>query len=177
MCYNCAMSVSIKPYSEVLAHHFADEKERLRNILGADVLIEHVGSSAVGIGGKNIIDILVGVKDTNEMSRVRDILAKNGYFEGNDSHVDRIFMASSEGETGEGDFHIHICPVGSETYANFIVLRDFLRTHPEKAQEYFVKKEEFAKLVGFDRKKYKALKSEYVDELIREARASLVKID
>ena len=170
MCYNCAMSVSIKPYSEVLAQRFADEQERLRNILGAGVLIEHVGSSAVGIGGKNIIDILVGVKDTNEMARVRDILAKNGYFEGNDSHEDRIFMASSEGETGEGDFHIHICPVGSETYANFIVLRDFLRAHPEKAQEYFTKKEELAKLAEFDRKKYKALKSKYVDKLVMEAK-------
>ena len=42
-CYNCAMSVSIKPYSEVLAHRFADEKERLSNILGTDVSVEHVG--------------------------------------------------------------------------------------------------------------------------------------
>ena len=30
------------------------EKERLRKVLGDDVIIEHVGSSAVGIGGKNI---------------------------------------------------------------------------------------------------------------------------
>lgn len=164
------MSVSIKPYSNDLAQRFAVEKERLKDLLGADVSIEHVGSSAVGIGGKNIIDILIGVRDVEEMQKVRDVLGKNGYFEGNDSHDERIFMASSEGETGEGDFHVHICLTNSETYTDFIVLRDFLRENQEKAQEYLMKKQEFAKKAGFDRKTYKALKSEYVTELIKEAK-------
>ena len=53
------MSVSIKGYHEELKERFENEKERLRWVLGDDVLIEHVGSSAVGIGGKNIVDILV----------------------------------------------------------------------------------------------------------------------
>ena len=164
------MSVSIKPYSDSLAQRFRVEKRRLGDILGVNIPIEHVGSSAVGIGGKNIIDILVGANDIKEMLQIRDILAKNGYFEGNDSHEDRVFMASSEGETGEGDLHVHICLINSETYNNFIVLRDFLRANPKKAQEYLLKKQEFAKMANYDRKKYKALKSEYMVKLLKGAK-------
>ena len=53
------MSVEIKEYNEELKRRFEVEKERLKRVLGSDVVIEHVGSSAVGIGGKNIVDSLL----------------------------------------------------------------------------------------------------------------------
>lgn len=104
------------------------------------------------------------------MISIKNILIKNGYFERNDSHEDRIFLASTQEETGEGDFHIHICPVEEESYKNFIVLRDFLRNNPKKAQEYLNKKREFVKEADFDRRKYKNLKSAYVSKLLIEAK-------
>lgn len=164
------MSVIINPYSDELARRFETEEKRLRVILGNDVSIEHVGSSAVGIGGKNIVDILIGVKGAEEMDSTRDKLVKNGYYEGNDSHEDRIFMASRKEETGEGDCHIHICLIGSEVYSDFLRLRDYLRANPEIAKEYLEMKQLFAERAGFDRKKYKALKSEYVAGLLKKAR-------
>lgn len=160
----------INPYSDELARRFETEEKRLRVILGNDVSIEHVGSSAVGIGGKNIVDILIGVKGAEEMDSTRDKLVKNGYYEGNDSHEDRIFMASRKEETGEGDCHIHICLIGSEVYSDFLRLRDYLRANPEIAKEYLEMKQLFAERAGFDRKKYKALKSEYVAGLLKKAR-------
>lgn len=169
------MSVEIKEYNEELKCRFEVEKERLKRVLGSDVVIEHVGSSAVGIGGKNIVDILVGVKATEEMEPVRDLLSWAGYREGHDTHPDRIFMAfrknddDTDRETGEGDLHVHIVVVGSSEYNNMLALRDYLRTHPEKAQEYFEMKKVFAREAGYDRKKYKALKAEYVKNLISEA--------
>ena len=168
------MTVKINKYFTDLAERFESEKSRIRNFLPGYVKIEHVGSSAVGIGGKNIVDILVGVKDADEMVRVRDILTKNGYFERNDSHADRIFLATSLEETGEGDFHVHICPVNENSYKDFIILRDYLRRNPKEAEKYFEKKYEFAKLAGFDRKKYKALKSVYVTELLEKARKRIL---
>ena len=163
------MSVVINPYSDELVKRFESEKNRLDVFLDR-VTIEHIGSSAVGIGGKNIVDILVGVNNADDLLTVRDLLAENGYFEGNDSHGDRIFMASSKNETGEGDFHIHICLVDSDTYNDFIRLRNYLRANPKKAQEYLSIKHKIANEVGFDRKKYKALKSEYVSRLLKEAK-------
>ncbi len=162
--------VVINNYSDELKQHFINEKVRLSSFLPKGVKIDHVGSSAVGIGGKNIVDILIGVSDQTEMKVARDILIKNGYFEGNDNHDDRIFLASRKEETGEGDFHIHICPVLKDSYNDFIVLRDYLIANPNKAKEYLEKKHEFAKKAGFDRKKYKTLKSKYVSQLLLDAK-------
>ena len=164
------MSVTINEYTDTLKRRFDEEKARLEKILPSEAVISHVGSSAVGIGGKNIVDILIGVGKAEEMPAVRDILVQNGYFEGHDSHEDRIFLASNESETGEGDFHIHICPIDTDVYKDFIVLRDYLIKYPEVAAEYLEKKYEFAAEAGYDRKKYKALKSEYVSKLLEEAK-------
>ena len=162
------MSVVISEYKDTLLKRFKSEKQRLLSFLPDTIIIEHVGSSAVGIGGKNIIDILIGVSGRDEMLRVRDILKANGYFEGHDSHDDRIFLASNENETGYGDFHIHICPTTSNSYKDFILLRDFLISNPEKSKEYYNKKIEFANKAGFDRQKYKTLKSQYLTKLLSE---------
>ncbi|MBR5046481.1 GrpB family protein [Candidatus Saccharibacteria bacterium] len=170
------MSVDIKEYNIELKERFNAEVKRLREILGSDVVIEHVGSSAVGIGGKNIVDILVGVGSTDRMAVVRDLLASAGYREGHDTHPDRIFMAwrkdddGVDRETGEGDYHVHIVVKDSEECLNMLKLRDYLRAHPEEAQEYFKMKLEFAREAGYDRKKYKALKSVYVKELLERAK-------
>ena len=149
------------------------EKQRLLSFLPDTLIVEHVGSSAVGIGGKNIIDILIGVSDQNKMLMVRDILKENGYFEGHDSHGDRIFLASSKNETGDGDFHIHICPITCNSYKGFILLRDFLISNPEKGKEYYNKKIEFANKAGFNRQKYKTLKSQYLTKLLSEIKTNL----
>ena len=169
------MSVNINAYNDSLRWKFEVEARRIRAVLGGGVSIEHVGSSAVGIGGKNIVDVLVGVRDTSEMERARDLLVGLGYREGHDSHPERIFMAwrknddGTDRETGEGDYHVHISVEGSEEYLNFIRLRDYLRAHRDEALEYEQMKSVFAEKARYDRKKYKALKSEYVKELIGRA--------
>ena len=159
------LSVEIKDYNEELVSRFEAEAERLGRILGEEVLIEHVGSSAVGIGGKNIVDILVGVESAEEMNRVRDLLTTLGYREGHDTHPERIFMAwrkdddGVDRETGEGDLHVHIVVKGSEECLNMLRLRDYLRGHPEKAREYFEMKSVFAREAGYDRKNIRHLKA------------------
>lgn len=167
------MSVVISEYKDTLLKRFISEKQRLLSFLPDTLIVEHVGSSAVGIGGKNIIDILIGVSDKDEMLRVRDILKANGYFEVHDSHDDRIFLASSENETGDGDFHIHICPITSNSYKDFILLRDFLISNPEKSKEYYNKKIELANKAGFNRQKYKTLKSQYLTKVLSEIKTNL----
>ena len=175
------MSVTIKQYNNELKLRFEAEAKRLREVLGPDVMIEHVGSSAVGIGGKNIVDILVGVRNDGEMIPVRDLLASVGYREGHDTHPDRIFMAwrandnGVDRETGEGDIHVHIVVAGSEECTNMLKLRDYLKAHPEEAQKYFEMKSVLAREAGYDRKKYEALKSVYVKELLERAKGNIKK--
>lgn len=164
------MSVILKEYSPELVKLFEQERNRLSKLMPANIIFEHVGSSAAYIGGKNIIDILIGVPERKDLIFIKNILIRNGYIEGNDNHEDRIFLANTDKESGEGDFHIHIYPIYEESYRDFIILRNFLRENPDKAQEYYKKKLEFSKKANYDRKKYKALKSIYVSELLNEAR-------
>ena len=133
------MTVEINEYRGELAERFEQEAQRIREFLPEGATIEHVGSTAVGIGGKNIVDILVGVNDEMEMKEAQEVLTIHGYFAGRDKHAGRIFMASSEEETGEGDFHIHICLKESDMYKDMVILRDYLRKNREVAQEYLKK--------------------------------------
>ena len=63
------------------------EVERLlKEKLDMSVPISHVGSTAIpDMYGKNIIDILVGAKDTLEFEKIYKILVKIGYFPGTTS--------------------------------------------------------------------------------------------
>ena len=136
-------------------------------MIGEEPVIEHAGSTAVGIGGKNIVDILIGAKNQSQIEKIRDVLLKNGYYSGMNHHPNRIFLASRKEETGEGDFHIHLCLKDSEEFQNFILIRNYLLKHPEEAKRYFEKKKEFAKEASYDRERYKKLKSQYVNEILK----------
>ena len=74
------MSVIIKEYSTKLIERFIQEKCRLSKLLPINIKIEHVGSSAVFIGGKNIIDILIGVPKHEDMISIKNILIKKWIF-------------------------------------------------------------------------------------------------
>ncbi len=164
------MVLSIGNYSKNLKRQFDQEKDRLKTLIGEEPTIEHIGSTAVGIGGKNIIDILIGVKQQSQIEKIKNILMENGYFAGFNNHPNRIFLASSEEETSEGDFHIHLCLKDSEEYQNFILIRDYLLGNPGEASRYFEKKNEFAKDTKYNREEYKSLKSKYVSELLKRAK-------
>jgi len=51
-----------RPYNPIFPELFKNEKERMEKILGDNLQIEHIGSTAVlGLGGKGVIDILISI--------------------------------------------------------------------------------------------------------------------
>ncbi|MGB7962229.1 MAG: GrpB family protein, partial [Propionicimonas sp.] len=100
------------------------------------VLIEHVGStSVVSLVAKPIIDIVIGFRTTNDVSRGLALLAKSGrsYVKGA-NQPGMLFMAS--GPEGSRSFHYHLVVVGTPAWRRLIVFRDYLRRHPGVAREY-----------------------------------------
>ena len=156
--------------------YFETEKD-LRKILGEYVPIDHVGSTAIpGIVGKNIIDILIGAKDEQEFISLRQKLIDVGYFASVNSKTDIYqFFASKQGETGEGDVHLHLVVIDTERYREFLILRDYLLAKPEEAIAYSEHKKELLSQGISDRKLYRATKSKYVTALIERAKQSLTK--
>lgn len=149
------------------------EKERvLFSVLGDDVEINHVGSTAIpDMCGKNIIDILVGAKNQEEFLRFKEIIAGLGYFASQNSRTEIYqFFASRQGETGEGDSHIHLVIKNTERYNDFLTLRDYLLVNKKEAEDYSNHKKKLVEMGVVDRKEYRRVKSEYVSALIERAR-------
>ena len=167
------MSVEIKKSRKDMPAIFTRVKNKLTPIFENSLQIHHVGSTAVpGLDGKNILDILISAKDHKHMKELRDKLVAIGYFPSlqPSSRQDYMFLASRKEETGEGDVHIHLAVANTEMHDNFLILRDYLRSHKGEADQYSKIKHQYAKQANYDRSKYKKLKADYVDELLRRAR-------
>jgi GrpB-like predicted nucleotidyltransferase (UPF0157 family) len=148
---------------------FTNEKKWIKSILGNDYVVEHIGSTAVpGLDGKGVIDILIGVDNENQINDAAQILAKNGYFYGRGKSDDsgRVFMASSELDTTEGDLHLHLVLKTSNDFNDFIKFRDFLRQNPSEARKYSDLKYKMAERVGSDREEYKKQKSDFIEGIL-----------
>ncbi len=165
------VELRVQDYDLNKKSYYAAEK-RLFELLGQNVPIDHVGSTAIpNIVGKNIIDILIGAKDSAEFERYKDALINEGFYASTNSRTDIYqFFASRQGETGEGDVHLHLVIIGTERYSEFLTLRNYLLAKPEEATAYSEHKKELLSQGITDRKLYRATKSKYVSELIERAK-------
>ena len=147
------------------------ESMRRKIILAAGkVDIHHVGSTSVkGLGGKGIVDILIGVKNWNEAKVLVVKLRKIGFTHRDDTKR-RIFL-SGEQPTTIGDTHIHIVIRNSSQYREFLGFRDYMRHSKKARNDYMRIKEVLLKETGADREKYKLRKARYVKKILREMKA------
>ena len=143
----------------------------LRKELDKSIPIEHVGSTAIpNMYGKNIIDILIGAKDTEEFEYISNVLKNMGYINSDKSKTDiYMFFASTSAETKSGDIHIHLVIIDTERYQSFIILRDYLLERKDEAKDYSNFKKYLVSANILERKEYKNLKSKYVSDLIDRA--------
>ena len=154
-------------------------EERLRKNLGKDIPITHVGSTAIpDMYGKNIIDILIGAQDVNQMDEIGNNLKNDGFVASTKSK-DEIyqFFSSTASETGSGDVHIHLAITNTERYLEFIILKEYLLQNKEEALGYSNLKKEIINRGITDRREYKAIKSEYVTNLIARAKELCISVD
>ncbi len=151
---------------------FETNKAEILRWLGSDVKVDHVGSTAIpDMVGKNIIDILVGANDSFEFEKFKMIISCKGFYASpNSANEFYQFFASRQGETGDGDVHIHLVIMGTARYDEFLILRDYLLRHKEEVEGYLNHKKELISSGVTDRKLYRATKSKYVSELIARAK-------
>lgn len=121
--------------------------------------------------GKNIIDILIGVKNEKEMDEFTDKLKEIGFFPGKKSiGYTYRFFASREEETKAGDIHIHLANIDSDRYKDFLILKNYLLNNKEERENYKKIKEEIIENGNDIRNDYRNIKSKYVTDLLIRAR-------
>lgn len=146
-------------------------ENQLRQQLGEQVTINHVGSTAIPkMYGKNIIDILIGTINKNEFESIKQILSQNYYASKNSSTDIYQFFASKNSETGNGDIHLHLGIKNTQRYEEFLILRDYLLNNKEEVKAYIKIKKQLVKQGVIERKHYRQQKSEYVSKLIERAK-------
>jgi GrpB-like predicted nucleotidyltransferase (UPF0157 family) len=136
-----------------------------------DVKIEHVGSTAVpGLAAKPIVDVDVVVGSTDNVPDAIERLRALGYVYQGDKGI-----AGREAflwPPGSEPHHLYVVVAGSAPYRDHVDFRDYLRRHPEVAQEYASLKRRLAEQHAHDRVAYTDGKSDFAVGVLRAARGS-----
>src|SRR5712691_12103656 len=170
-----AGSIGVSDYDPNWPTLFEQERTRIKKALGSFALaIEHMGSTAVpGLPSKPIIDLLVGVPSLEEAKeRCIEPIRALGY-----NYVpEYVWWLPEElffrkGPPGPWTHHVHLMEPTAVPWGMQLLFRDYLRAHPEVAQEYGQLKRALAAVVGDDVVSFRAGKHPFIQAVLAKARA------
>lgn len=129
---------AIEPYNPEWANQFELIKKDILSAFGDLALeIEHIGSTSIpGMWAKPLIDVMVIVENIESLFHATESMKSMGYECGENYIAPRTMIFYKTGKDDQKLINIHVCEPNSYKIKQFIALRDFLRTFPEKAQEY-----------------------------------------
>ena len=161
--------IELVPHNTLWEKWFQEEKQYLGTIINEEVIISHIGSTAVpSIWAKPIIDILIECDDKNSLKNISDILDKNQYL---CMSRDKDRMVYNKGYTMNGFaekvFHLHIRLRGDNDELYF---RDYLIENQDVAKEYEKKKLLLWKKFEHNRDVYTESKTDFVKKYTLKAK-------
>ncbi|TQR46009.1 GrpB family protein [Paenibacillus popilliae] len=168
-------TVHIQHYDPYCVTSFQEEKAILTPILGERVIdIQHVGSTAIGIQAKPIVDIAVGITDLGDISTFNDKrLREHQYYRLQVQLEDEVVYAKfSSLENLVKTHFLHVVVHNSEKWNALLIFRDQLRANPNLAQEYVELKHSLAALYSNDELAYTAGKEAFVKKVIQDFRSN-----
>jgi GrpB-like predicted nucleotidyltransferase (UPF0157 family) len=163
--------IEVVDYDPGWPRAYAEERDRIAAAIGDTVLaIEHVGGTAVpGLPAKPVIDLMVGVEDIERAGPAVAGLINLGYEyipELESELPDRRYFRRGTPET----HHVHMVAASSDYWAEHLLFRDYLRAHPQAAEEYGKLKRGLAGRFRLDREAYRAGKVPFIDTVVAAAR-------
>ena len=161
--------VIVMPYHKEWQTDFEKIKNELENAIGDMVIaIEHVGSTSVqGMSAKPCIDIDVVIKDYSVFDIIVGKLADIGYIHEGDLGIKDREAFKYTDKPHLQTHHLYVCPQYSAVLHRHITFRDYMRTHPEAANEYSKVKEKAAQLFPDDIDSYIEFKSPCIAKLYK----------
>jgi len=155
----------IIPYDRKVLEKFRKEKANILKII-RNCEVHHIGSTAVaGLGGKGIVDIMVGIKDWEEVEEIIKKLKRLGFLHIHPKENGRIFL-SKNSTLSQNNIHLHITKIGNKTYKELLFFRDYLRGNKKEADRYFKLKLKWLKESGGNGDNYKKLKEKYIKKIL-----------
>jgi len=163
--------VNIVDYDPQWPLLFQEEKRIVLEATGNKVLaVEHIGSTAVpGLGAKPIIDMMAGVRGAADADQCIALLRRIGYtsftLEPERERAVGHYYCCGKGPHSIG-YHLHLLRFKSREWQRHLLFRDYLRTHPEIAQQYYKLKKELATQYRSDRDGYTEAKTSFIESVI-----------
>jgi GrpB-like predicted nucleotidyltransferase (UPF0157 family) len=150
--------IAVVPYCDSWPERFVREADLLRAALGDDVRLEHVGSTAVpGLAAKPVIDIVAAVHGELAEPQLR-ALHRLGYVSRSRAGTARRHFRKGTPRT----HYLHVVAVGGPDWHEYVLLRDFLRTHAAQRDAYARAKQDLADATPGS---YAAAKRQFLREL------------
>ena len=162
--------VLLYEYDESWPEQFRQLRDRLHASLGATARhIDHIGSTAVpGLLAKPVIDVQVSVVGLENEDAYRPRIEGLGYPLRYRSPERRFFRpAADEPRT----VHIHVREAGGREEQDNLLFVAYLRSHPERRDEYAALKRDLARWFADSRGDYLRGKAAFVTRTIIMARA------
>lgn len=186
------MKIAITDYQDNWATLFAEEKEKINDILGfLNPVIVHIGSTSIpGLCAKPVIDIQVGLKNADDLDKTigpmqRDYTYVKMY---EPDWPSRRYFCRYKSETG-GDIpslidvndvpsvkrglisltHIHIFVKDTDDWIRHIAFRDYLTVHPNERDAYCRLKKELSKNEYKNMIAYNDAKNDFVKDVQQKA--------
>jgi GrpB-like predicted nucleotidyltransferase (UPF0157 family) len=162
--------VVVADYDEAWPGLFAREADRIRAALGDRALtVSHVGSTSVpGLPAKPIIDIDLTVADSSDEESYIPALQDAGYvlrLREPDWYQHRLFKGP------DTNINLHVFSPGADELERHLLLRDWLRGHPEDRDLYARTKRELAARLWKYVAHYAHAKTEVIVEILKRAGA------
>jgi len=153
--------VALASHDPLWSERAADEAARLLAAF-PEARVEHVGSTSVpGLAAKPIIDLLVGVRELNPALRLPDYESF-----GEAGVPGRLYFR----KRGPISFNAQVVQHGSARWRDALLLRDYLRAHPEECEHYGARKQAAIASGATTLLRYSEEKAGAVEQLLDRAR-------
>jgi GrpB-like predicted nucleotidyltransferase (UPF0157 family) len=163
--------VEVVPHNPTWHEVFAEASQHIANALGERVVaIHHIGSTAIAnIYAKPIIDLLVEVDDIAAVDQYSQAMQRLGYEALGEYGIPGRRYFRKDNSDGIRTHHVHAFQVGDDQVARHLAFRDYMKAHPEVAQQYSQLKRTLAAQYPTDIDAYMDGKDEFIQAVDRQA--------
>lgn len=161
------MPIVVEAYDPQWPVLFAQLADPIRQHLRRhDVTVAHVGSTAVpGLAAKPVIDMDIVVHDVDAIPAIIADLTTLGYV-----HRGNLGIAGREAfyaPTHLPRHHLYLGHHATLSIRNHLLVRDYLRQHPQAVTAYATLKRQIAQTCGDNIDAYVAGKSQFLADILR----------
>jgi GrpB-like predicted nucleotidyltransferase (UPF0157 family) len=132
------MTARMVPHDPAWRSAFEAEAAEILRAMGPSLeALHHIGSTSIpAILAKPVIDMLGAASSLDDIERAAFRLNALGYTAMGAYSIEGRLYFRKDDASGDRTHHLHIYEAGSPHIVRHLAFRDYLRSHPEKAQVY-----------------------------------------